>query len=70
MEIHDAMPLILWSLYFVQSKGYSMSHAFVYQDNQSITILKTKNKVSNSKRTKHIKMWYFFVKTEDIQLEY
>ena len=55
------MPVILWALYFIQAQGYNMIHALVYQDNQSAMLLERNGKMSSSKRTKHIKMKYFFV---------
>ncbi len=68
------MPSILWSLYFIQAQGYDMTHVLVYQDNKSVILLETIGKTSSSKRTKHIKMWYFFMKDKvesgDIKLEY
>ena len=60
--VDDAMPTILWSLYFLQEQGYGTSHAVIYQDNKSAILLETNGKFSSSKRTKHIKMKYFFVK--------
>jgi hypothetical protein len=60
--VDDAMPSILWSLYFLQEQGYGTTHAVVYQDNKSAILLETNGKMSSSKRTKHIKMKYFFVK--------
>jgi hypothetical protein len=60
--VNDAMPSILWSLYFLQEQGYGTTHAVVYQDNKSAILLETNGKWSSSKRTKHIKMKYFFVK--------
>ena len=60
--VNDAMPDILWSLYFLQEQGFETSHAVVYQDNKSAILLEINGKQSSSKRTKHIKMKYFFVK--------
>ena len=39
-----------------------MTHAVIYQDNKSMILMETNRKWSSSKRTKHIKMKYFFVK--------
>jgi hypothetical protein len=39
-----------------------MTHALIYQDNKSAILLETNGKFLSSKRTKHIKMKYFFVK--------
>jgi hypothetical protein len=60
--INNAMPNVLWSLYFIQAQGYPMTHALIYQDNKIAILLETNGKWSSSKRTKHIKMKYFFVK--------
>ena len=60
--VDDAMTLVLWSLYFIQAQGYPMTHAIIYQDNKSAIRLEVNGKWSSSKRTKHIKMKYFFVK--------
>ena len=54
--VDDAMPVVLWALYFIQAQGYNMIHARVYQDNKSTMLLKNNGKMSSSKRTKHIKM--------------
>ena len=59
--VDDAMPSILWTLYFIQAQGYDMSHALVYQDNRSAILLEVNGKLSSSKRTKHIRSKYFFV---------
>ena len=60
--VDDAMPSILWSLYFLQAQGCGTTHATIYQDNKSAILLETNGKFSSSKRTKHIKMKFFFVK--------
>ena len=59
--VGDAISTILWALYFIQEKGYKMSHATIYQDNKSAILLENNGKMSSSKRTKHIKMKFFFV---------
>ena len=33
--VDDAIPTVLWSLYFIRAQGYDMSHATIYQDNKS-----------------------------------
>jgi hypothetical protein len=72
--VDDAMPSILWSLYFIQEQGFGTTHALVYQDNKSAILLETNGKLSSSKRTKHIKMKYFFVKDKvddgEVQIEH
>jgi hypothetical protein len=39
-----------------------MDASLLYQDNMSAILLETNGKVSSSKRTKHIKVQYFYVK--------
>lgn len=46
---------------FLIAQGYPMSEATVYQDNQS-TIAMIKNGRSNSDRTRHINIRFFFIK--------
>ena len=59
--VDDAMPSILWSLYFIQAQGYDMKYALVQQDNKSAILLEVNGKMSSSKRTKHIRIKYFFI---------
>ena len=40
--IDDALPYIMWGLYFVEAQGYEVTHNILYQDNKS-TILLSKN---------------------------
>jgi hypothetical protein len=61
--VDDAMPSILWSLYFLQAQGFDTSHALIYQDNESAILLEINGKQSSSKRTKHIQMKYFLCRT-------
>jgi hypothetical protein len=72
--VDDAIGTVLWSLYFLQEHGYKTSHAVIYQDNKSAILLETNGKFSSSKRTKHIKMKFFFVKDKvddgEIKIEY
>jgi hypothetical protein len=72
--VDDALSSILWSLYFLQEQGYGTTHALVYQDNKSAILLETNGKMTSSKRTKHIKMKYFFIKDKvdsgEVQIEH
>jgi hypothetical protein len=43
-------------------QGYDMDQSLLYQDNMSAILLKTNGRASSSKRTKHIKVKYCFVK--------
>ncbi len=62
IAVDDAMAQILWTRYFIQAQGYKMGPSIIYQDNKSAILLEVNGKGSTSKRTKHIKVRYFFVK--------
>jgi hypothetical protein len=61
VAVDDATGNVLWSLYFIQSQGYDVQHALIYQDNKSAILLESNGKMLSSKRTKHIKAKYFFI---------
>jgi hypothetical protein len=56
------MPEMLWSLYFIQSKGYEPEYVGLYQDNISMQLLIKNGRFSSRKKTKHIKVKFFFIK--------
>ncbi len=60
--IDDPLGCILWVHYFMLEQGYDMDVWLLYQDNMSTILLKTNEKMSSSKCTKHIKVKYFFIK--------
>ena len=60
--LHDSLPNVLWSLYFMQEQGYGTRCARIYQDNNSAILLEVNGRSSSTKRTKHIKNKYFYVK--------
>ncbi len=60
--VYDVLPNILHAKYFLEAMGYQIKHNIIYQDNKSSIILETNGRTSGSKRTKHIKVRYFFVK--------
>jgi hypothetical protein len=60
--VDDALPLILWARYFIEAQGYTVEQNIPFQDNKSTILLATNGRWSSSKRTKHIKSRYFFVK--------
>ena len=57
--VDDALPQILWNRYFMESQGYNEDN-ILFQDNKSAILLKKNGKTSSTKRTKHIKVSYFF----------
>jgi hypothetical protein len=60
--VDDSLAYILWARYFLEEQGYDMEPSLLYQDNISAILLETNGKAGSSKRTKHIKVKYFYVK--------
>ena len=59
--VHELMPSILWTRYFLKAQGYCVNDNILYQDNQSAILLERNGRASSSRRTKHIEVRYFFV---------
>ena len=74
VAVHDNMPAILWTRYFMEAQGYPMKPSVVHQDNQSAILLGTNGKGSSGKRTRHMNIRYFFVadvqERKQITMEY
>jgi hypothetical protein len=62
MGVDNSLGYILWARYFMEEQGYDMELSLLYQDNMSALLLEMNGKASSSKRTKHIKVKYFFIK--------
>jgi hypothetical protein len=62
ISLHDKLPDIVWTRYFVECQGYDINECVVFQDNMSALLLEKNGRISSSKRTKHIKAKYFLVK--------
>jgi hypothetical protein len=56
------MPEMLWSLHFILAQGYEAECVGLYQDNISTQLLIKNGKMSSGKKTKHIKVKFFFIK--------
>ena len=73
IALSDSTAQIIWTRNFLMELGYDVGAANVYQDNQS-TIKLVQNGKSNSGRTRHIAIRYFFVadriSTGEIKVEY
>ncbi len=74
VAVHENMPAILWTRYFMEAQGYPMEPSVVHQDNQSAILLGTNGKGSSGKRTRHMNIRYFFVadvqERKQITMEY
>ena len=62
VSVDSYMQEVLWSLYFIRAQLYGVKYAEVHQDNVSAQMLETNRKFSNSRKTKHIKTKFFFIK--------
>jgi hypothetical protein len=64
---------VIWTINFLEAQGFDVKPAKIYQDNQSILAL-IKSGKSNSERTRHIAIRFFFVADRvacnEIKLEY
>jgi hypothetical protein len=56
------MPEMLWSLHFMETQGYAVECVGLYQDNISTQLLIKNGKLLSGKKTKHIKVKFFFIK--------
>jgi hypothetical protein len=68
------MYLMLMGLLLHGGTRYDMDQSVSYQDNMSVILLETNGKASRSKRTKQVKVKYFYVKEKvdygDIVIEH
>ena len=62
ISLHEKLPDIVWTRYFVECQGYNIEEYIVFQDNMSSLSLEKNGRISSSKWTKHIKAKYFLVK--------
>jgi hypothetical protein len=73
VAISDAMGQVIWTKNFLEAQGYNLPPIKLLEDNMS-TIALVKNGKSNSSRTRHIAIRYFFVSDKvengDIDIEY
>ena len=73
VALSDNTSQVIWCRNFLIAQGYEMAPAKIYQDNMS-TISMVANGKSNSVRTRHIAIRFFFVadrvKNREIEIEY
>ena len=56
------MPEMLWLLYFMESQGYEVECIGLHQDNTSTQLLMKNGWFLSGKKTKHIRVKFFFIK--------
>jgi len=61
IAVHENMPAILWTRYFLAAQGYPLKPSKLHQDNTSAELLQTNGRASSSKQTRHMNIRYFFV---------
>ena len=62
MNTDDMIPHLLWAGYFWEAQGYYVGASKMYQDNMIAVLLEKNGKALKGKRTKHINIWYLFLK--------
>ena len=62
IRAEDAMPQMLWIMYFLEAQGYGIGGDILYQDNMSAVLLEKNRKKSSTKNTNHIIVCYYFIK--------
>ena len=71
--LSDSASQIIWTRDFLIGQGYKLDAATIFQDNMS-TMALAKNGQSNSERSRHINIRYFFVKDRvdqgEVRIEY
>jgi hypothetical protein len=60
--VDDVAPQMMWTRYFMEEQGMKIEESVLHQDNLSAMLLQKNGKESRSKRTKHIRVRYFFIK--------
>ena len=59
--VDDALFKILWTRYIMESQGYKIEENTLFQYNKNAMLVEKNGKTFSSKRTKHIKVRYFFI---------
>ena len=62
ISLHDKLPDVIWTRYFVECQGYEIEENVIFQDNMSALSLEKNGRILSSKRTKHIKAKFFLIK--------
>lgn len=52
----------MWTRYFIEAQGFTIDESVLFQDNLSATLLEQNRMASSRKRTKNIRVRYYFIK--------
>ena len=61
VEVDDVMTQLIWNQYFLKEQVHMIQDNVIYQDNKSAIRLEKNVKRSRSKRTRNIKIRYYFI---------
>jgi hypothetical protein len=61
VAVDDLIPQILWTHLFMMAQGFIVRDNILYQDEKSAMLLDTNGRSLSSKRTRHIKIRYYYV---------
>ena len=64
VAVHDVMPQIIWTGYFLDAQGFNIKNTIMYQDNTSSILIEKNGRQSSSKHTRHMNIRYFFIKDQ------
>ena len=74
VAVDDALTTTLWTFYFIEVQGYSIEQIIIFKDNLSTINLAVNGTFSSSKRTKHTKARYSFIKVKieegEVEIQY
>jgi hypothetical protein len=58
----DYLPYPIWAKKFLEAQGYPLNENVFYQDNQSTIKFQKNGRKSCGPKSRHIDIWYFFIK--------
>ena len=67
VAVHDTLPSVLWTSYFLAEQGCPPKLAIINHDNQSSILLETNSKASRSKCTWNWNIGYFFGRLHEVR---
>ncbi len=74
VAVHDVLPQMLWTAYFLKGQGVHVNDSILFQDNMSAILLEKNGRASASKRSRHMNIRYFFIadraKSGELRIEY
>jgi hypothetical protein len=74
VAVHDVIPQMLWTAYFLKGQGVHVPDSILYQDNMSAMLLEKNQHASTSKQSRHMNIQYFFIadraKNGELQIKY